>query len=447
MIRAEKLHTSRPTPRAWSSTSLLTTASLLRLASLFVTTILIGRSLGPGPLGVFSLALAAASIMQAVSVAGLAGAAVHKLISSHDNHIGELRLISHARIALIPAIFVVGGLTVTLIPGIADLNSLILAVFLAGYAVGSFDVGDLSWTSRGGFTTLAGRRIALLFISSPAKLWFASSGDLEATMLVMAAEAALWQIVTIPGSGMNQSFVTALAAELRPALRQVWRLRALWGSSIVSAIAQRIDLFIVTALLGVIATGQYSTASRPIEATIVVATSLITVLFNPIVRSSKAPVDYALSAVRAAKSVFWTSTAIAIVMAVGGPYILVLLYGESFRTAAEVLPLYAASIVFLFQRQLISRLLIVEHLYGLSLVSNVTTICVNVLLNFILIPTMGLSGAAIAAVATHPVSLCISFLPHPQGRRILALAYAGIIVRSHKLDSTTRFLIVSRKDT
>lgn len=437
---------SKPTQRAWASTGLLTTASLLRLASLFATTILIGRSLGPGPLGIFSLTLAAASIMQAVSVAGLAGAAVHKLISSHENHIGELRLISHARIGLIPVIFVAGGLAVTFIPGIADLNGLILVVFLAGYAVGSFDVGDLSWTSRGGFTTLAGRRIALLFIASPVKFWFAYSGDLEATMLVMAAETAMWQIVAIPGSGINRSFMTAFTVEFHTALRQVWRLRALWGSSIVSAIAQRIDLFIVTALLGVLATGQYSTASRPIEATIVVATSLITVLFNPIVRSSKAPVDYAVSTVRAAKSVFWTSTAIAIVMAFGGPYILVLLYGESFRSAAEVLPIYAASIIFLFQRQLISRLLIVERLYGLSLVSNVATICVNVLLNFFLIPTLGLSGAAIAAVATHPASLCISFLPHPQGRRILALAYAGIIVRSHQLDSTTRFLIASRKD-
>jgi O-antigen/teichoic acid export membrane protein len=384
--------------------------------------------------------------MQAVSVAGLAGAAVHKLISSHENHLGELRLVSHARIALIPVIFVTGGLGVTFMPGIADLNVFVLIAFLTGYALGSFDVGDLSWTSRGGFTTIAGRRMVLILTASPAKFWFAYIGDLEATMLVMAVETALWQIVVIPGSGMNRTFVTAFTLELRTALRQVWRLRALWGSSIVSAIAQRIDLFIVTALLGVLATGQYSTASRPIEATIVVATSLITVLFNPIVRASKAPVNYALSAARASKSVFWTSTAIASVMAFGGPYILVLLYGESFRTAAEVLPIYAASIIFLFQRQLISRFLIIEHLYGLSLASNVATICVNIILNFALIPPMGLSGSAIAAVATHPVSLCLSFLPHPRGRRILVLAYAGIFAPPHRLNGTTRFLIDNRKD-
>lgn len=428
-----------------SDASLLTLSNLLRLVSLLGTTIFLGRSLGPESLGLFSLSLAAVSIMQAVSVAGLAGAAVHKLLQHRGSYIADLRIISHARMIVIPMVFALGGAVMFLIPGMDAINIWTVLAFLVGYALGAYDVADLSMTARGRFADIAVRRMAVVASIAPVKFWLASSGHLDATMLALAIETALWQLILFPGASIRLSFVMHLPHEAKGALYQVWTLRALWGSSIVSAVAQRVDLFIVGGLLSLYAAGQYSTASRPIEATIVVATSLITVLFNAISKSSSSSVKYAEQASQASRKTFWTAMVIALGLATVGPTLLILLYGTAFSEAAALLPLYSLCVVFLFMRQLISRLLIVEGRYGLSLASNATAVAVNVIFNVLLIPILGLHGAALAAVVSHPVSLLIAFLPHPQGRRLLALTYGSVVLNSSRMTSTTEYLIQHRR--
>lgn len=426
------------------SAALLTSSSLTRMVSLFILTILLGRSAGAASLGEFSIILAAASALQAISTGGLAGAAVHRLLSSGGDFRAELQIIGMARALLIPIVFSLGGATYFWLMEPVS-GPFWCLVFFVGYAVGAFDVGETGHTASGRFRTIGGRRMVVLLAVAVPKFWAAFSGEIEAVLILQSLEAAAWQAALVPGSGfVNRGQRTRILSLARNARMQLWGVRSLWLSSVASTLAQRIDLFIVGALLTSFQVGQFSTASRPVEAAVIVAVSLVAVMFNRLVAQSGDAAAYAESNARIARIVSGVALAVTGAFIVGGPWLISMLYGPDFEGAASVIGLYAISTVFVFQRQLISRLLIIEHLYNLSLWNNLAALSINVVLNIALIPIWGIWGAATAAVLTHPLSLGI-FLLKQDGRRILKMAYGPLVSRSSQQISTASQLISERR--
>lgn len=428
--------------RLVTSAGALSVATFSRLASLFLLTVLMGRSSGAEVLGHFSVMLAAASMLQAISVGGLSGVAIHKLLKSGAKISDELAIISTARKILIPSIFLIGIVIYLSVAGILAERIWVTLIFFAGYAFGSYDVSEIRLTAAGRFALIGQRRTIVIVVLAIPKFWAASTGYVDVAMAMQAVEAAAWQAVLVPRSGRMPRL--AVPHLLRRTGHQIWFVRRLWLSGVAATFAQRVDLFVVGALLSISAAGQYSTASRPVEAAVVVAVSLVAVLFNTIVGSSDNPASYAGAVARGSRSIFAFGLGFTLVFIILGPYAIQLLYGESFAPAAEVLPLYALSLVFVFQRQFISRIIIIEEMYGLSLASNFASLIVNVSLNLWLIPVMGIHGAALAAVLTHPISLLITFLPTSQGRRILIMTYGPLLRKEKSLIPTAAALVNGR---
>jgi O-antigen/teichoic acid export membrane protein len=422
----------------------LTTANVLHLCTLLISTILLGRTAGPEALGIMALSTATGSIMQSISTAGLHTVAIAALLRPDIDRHYELRKIFHSRLFVIPPIFIFGAFTVYSLPGIQLANIETMIPFFFGYAIGSFDIADLSHTALGNFQTIAWRRMVMLACLSPFIFYTAYVGNLELVLLLLAAETALWQLVLIPGAGLAYWPVGHLRREWISAAQGIWNVRSLWLASILGSIAQRVDLFIVGSLMTTHAAGQYSTASRPVEATTMVAGSLITVLFNAIARHSESPGAYAKFSSRAARALVLSSISLTVVVVTIGPFALLLLYGSQFSPAAAILPIYAISVVFIFQKQLLDRLAILENSYNLTLLFSFTFIATTVVLNLTLIPSFGLFGAAAAATLTHPVALLISFTCTTRGRRILAVGYASIILPERRIVLLTRSLIQTR---
>lgn len=423
----------------------LTGGILLRLASLFAVTVFLGRSEGADALGSFSLLLAGAAILQSISVGGLSGAAVHKLLVEGKDRDRAIVLLVASRIFLIPISFGLGGLAL-LWSGVAgNTNAWALIVFVVGYAIGSFDVGELGNTARGHFLSMGVLRLAVITAAAVPKLFMAAGGDISGVLIWQGIEAALWQIVLLPASGLRPSMFLAALSSIVGGIQQVWTLRSLWLSNIMSALAQRVDLFIVGLLVGQSGVGQYSTASRPVEAAVIVANSLIAVLFNGMVAASSKPGDYAKSCRKNSRRVGLLGVVVTITLAIIGPPVLLLLYGPEFNEAASILPIYAVSLVFLFQRQFLSRILIIEKAYYLSLLNNLAMLVCCVTLNFILIPMMGLTGAALAAVLSHPTSLLLSMMISRKGRRLLMLSFGSLVMPMRSIRRVTRVAVFERQ--
>lgn len=407
---------------------MLTAATLLRLASLFAITVLLGRSAGADALGSFSLLLAGAAVLQSISIGGLSGAAVHKLLVDSEDRASALVLLVASRLFLIPLSFGC-GCAALLVTGMAhDVSRTALIVFVVGYAIGSFDVGELASTARGHFLRMGLLRLFLVAVTTVPKILVAADGNVSAVLIWQALEAALWQLVLLPRSGLRAALFIKAVRSVGAGIHQIWQLRSLWISNIMSSLAQRVDLFIVGILIGQAGVGQYSTASRPVEAAVILATNLMAILFNGMVGASARPFAYARSCRRNSRRVGLLGVAVSLALVVAGPPIVLVLYGDEFSEAAAILPIYAISVLFLFQRQFLSRLLIIEKAYSLSLLSNFAMLVSCILLNFLLIPAWGLLGAALAAVLSHPASLFLSMTISRNGRRLLVLSFGSLFL-------------------
>ncbi|STX04993.1 lipopolysaccharide biosynthesis protein [Kocuria rosea] len=442
---SEVLQSLRPFWRGFRNVGSLTVSRVMHLGSLFVVTVLLGRASGAETLGTFSVALACGYVLQAISTAGLNGAAMNDLLKPGNDPGRELRTIFHSRLLIMPAIFLIGTaylLTSSILDGI---QGSVLILFFLGYAVGAFDVAELSHMARGQFDTIAFRRIIVIALFAPIKFWLASAGHLEWSLILHALESAVLQVVLLPGSGLSTHMLAATKRDWTSAALRVWKVRLLWFSSMLSSFSKRMDLFLVTYLLGNYYAGQYSAASRPIEACIIFAGSLIAVFFRHIASNSSSPKEYAFYASRAARAVFGCAVALTIALWFAGPPIIILLYGSEFSPAAHIMAIYALIIPFVFQQELLGIFIMVEEQYALNLLFTLTSIAVALTFFFLLLPQYGLAGATAAAILVRPVSICLALLPHHRGRRILIMTYGGIFLSRRRIQQVANHLIRIRR--
>ncbi|WAM16835.1 oligosaccharide flippase family protein [Rhodococcus sp. JS3073] len=401
-------------------------SNVARVVSILIVTILLGRDLGPSILGQFAVLLAAVAILQSVSIGGLSGAAVHKLILGGSRRRAATETIVAARLILIPPAFAIGFALVLTLMDTQQSNMGAIALFFVGYALGAFDVPEITWMSRGGFRTIATRRLILIVCISIPKLAAAASGNYELVLLLQGAEAALWQGILLFRSGLSSSLLLGGVKSLGAGLSQLNELKNLWLSSIAAVIATRADVFIVSALLGSAVVGQYASASRFVEAATILAVAVTTVLFNDLVKSTSDDEEYATQCARAARAVFALSLVVMTGLVTVGPDAVLALYGPEFRLSSELLPVYSVTIIFIFQRQLISKILIIEKAYGYSLSSNVCGLAINVALNLLLVPILGVWGAVVAAIAGYALAIVCAFLVTRRGRDLIVISVGSI---------------------
>ncbi|MCQ8879467.1 flippase [Pseudoalteromonas shioyasakiensis] len=90
----------------------------------------------------------------------------------------------------------------------------------------------------------------------------------------------------------------------------------------------------------------------------------------------------------------------AIIWLISEPLVL-LLYGEVYQQSAAILSVHIFACIFIFQRAILSKWLIIEKLYKFSLLSSLLGAMANILLNLILIPKYQGLGAAWATVISY----------------------------------------------
>ena len=434
-------------PRAQSGflAAALSLSNVARILSILVVTILLGRTRGPSDLGDFSVLLAAVAVLQSISIGGLSGAAVRKLIEGGEQRGASIAVIIAARLILIVPSFTIGFILVLTIVGLHQTHFLALTIFFICYAIGTFDVPEIIWMGRGGFKVVAGRRLIVVSLMLPPKLAAAAFGNFELVLIFQGLEAALWQGALLNRSGLGSASLRSAIKSLRAGIKQLNELRNLWLSSIAAVVSARADVFIVAALLGSAIVGQYATASRFVEAATILAVAITSVFFNDLVKVSSDSAKYAQECARASRVVFGFGFLVFAALFTIGPAMIIFLYGSEFRSASEMLPAYSIVIVFIFQRQLLSKVLIIERAYGYSLVSNLTSLGINVGMNIVLVSTIGVWGAILAAVLSNALSICCTFFPTQRGRDMLMISMGSIFMPKSMVERSSGRLKNMRK--
>jgi len=107
--------------------------------------------------------------------------------------------------------------------------------------------------------------------------------------------------------------------------------------------------------------------------------------------------------------------------------LIILIYGENYQTSASILNIHIFATLFIFQRAILSKWLIVEKHYHFSLLSTGVGATVNIILNLLLIPSYGGIGAAWATLISYMVASFLSLAITKQTREFMMLMISAML--------------------
>lgn len=253
-----------------------------------------------------------------------------------------------------------------------------------------------------GNLTSAGIKLVLIFLKMPL-LYFVFAYALDFLLL------AIGYCITYQRKGrslFNWRFNGELASKL---LSHSWPLII---SGIMVSLYMKIDQLMIQNIAGPKEAGAYSTVAALSEAWNFVPTVIVTTLFPAILNAKRDdPARYAKRIQNLYDLMVYLSFPVALVITFASPLIYKL-YTPEFAYAAPTLSVHIWSGVFVFLGAASSQYLIAENYVKVTFLRTGFGAIVNIILNLLLIPHMGMMGAAIATLIAYASSaFFIVFIP------------------------------------
>ncbi|MGN6611757.1 MAG: oligosaccharide flippase family protein [Angustibacter sp.] len=393
----------------------------------FALTFVVARSLGSAGSGIFFQAVAVFTLLTSVVLAG--------------SDTGLLRAISRS-LALGRGHEVRGTLAVALLPvTLASTCCSLLLWWLAPEVAGLINHGSVSGTA---VTSLRAVAAFLVFGTLCTALTQATRGfgALRPYLLVQnlllpvgrpvlvllgaltglgaAAAPLLWAVPLLPGA-----LVAAVVVRNRlrgvesrarrdgepssrpwPVLaREFWAFSSWRGlAAVVDLSLVWLDVLLVSALVGATASGIYATASRfVISGTLVMQAMRLAIAPQLSAMLARSEHDRAARLYRVAT--LWivvTSWPLYLFMAIWAP-LLLSVFGDGFRAGASCLTMLSLGMLLSLWTGNVGTVLLMGGRSSWVLLDKVAALAVNVTLNLLLVPRMGIEGAALAWVAAIAV--------------------------------------------
>ena len=183
-------------------------------------------------------------------------------------------------------------------------------------------------------------------------------------------------------------------------------------SGIMVTLYMKIDYIMLQNIKGVKEAGAYATVAAFSEAWNFIPVVIVTSLFPAILNAKRDDVDrYKKRIQHLYDLMVYLSIPIAVVITFAAPLIYKL-YKPEYAYAAPTLSVHIWSGVFVFLGAASSQYLIAENFNTLTFVRTGVGAIVNIILNLILIPKMGMMGAAIATLAAYATAtFFVIFIP------------------------------------
>lgn len=171
-------------------------------------------------------------------------------------------------------------------------------------------------------------------------------------------------------------------------------------SGLASVIYLKIDQVMLANMVGLDSVANYAVAVRLSEFWYVFPVIAANSFFPWLAKQPKGRMrDQAMQ--QLLRSLIFAAVLIALLTALLGEWLIVLVFGEAYRASAAILSVHVFAGIFVFQRAILSKWLILENLLKFSLLSHGLGAVCNVLLNWWLIPLYGGLGAAWASLAAY----------------------------------------------
>ena len=181
-------------------------------------------------------------------------------------------------------------------------------------------------------------------------------------------------------------------------------------SSVIWIIYFRIDVVMLSMMMGDTEVGLYSAAYKLSDPLLLIPSALMISLFPIMSASFKSSEERLIKTYRLSiKYILIIMLPIAIGTTIIADKVILLIYGSEFSGSATALQILIWALIFISTSSVLANLLVSMNKQRLYTISTGICAITNVILNFFLIPILSYNGAAIATVATNIVLFVASF--------------------------------------
>ena len=392
--------------RYGANTAWLMGEKVLRMFMGLFVGIWVARYLGPEQFGLLSYAQSFVFLFTAIATLGLDSIVVRELVK--DNSQRNVLLGTAFALKLIGSLCILPllwfGVQFT---SNDSYTNLLIFIIASGTIFQSFNVIDFYYQSSVLSKYVAFANTITLAISSIVKVVLILN---EASLLAFAIVGVFDTVILSIGliyfylqkthhSLREWQFDRVVAKRL---LVDSWPLIL---SSVMISLYMKIDQVMIKEMLDNNAVGQYAAAVRISEAWYFLPVAICSSIFPAIINAKK--VSEALYYQRLQRLYFvmvCLGLAVALPMTFMSDWIISFLYGEAYNEASQVMVIHVWTGIFIGLSVSSGKWFISENLTKLAMVRNALGAVINIVLNFIFIKSLGITGAAVATIISHTFS-------------------------------------------
>jgi len=393
-----------------ANTSWLFFERILRITISFFVSIFVVRYLGPKDFGLYSYVLSFSWLFASFSSLGLETISTRETVKHPEKRDEINGTVFFLRLAggIVAFVLIAVVLTIT---REEIYTSILILIFSASFIFQAFT--SIEYYFRGIVKAKynAYALSASVIISSSLKVVFIL---LKAPLIYFVIASSFEFVVLAVGliivyrynklSILNWKYSKKLATSL---LKDSWPLAL---SGVVVMVYMRIDQVMIKNMMSEEAVGFYSAAVRICEAWYFIPVTLCNAIFPAIVNAKSVSLEIYNSRMQKLYDILtWLAIGIAIPVTIFSSQIIQICFGEAFAPASPVLTIYIWAGIAVFLGVASSQYLINENLTKLSFLRAFIGMVLNVILNFILIPTYGIIGSAIATLISYTIVTFILF--------------------------------------
>lgn len=199
-------------------------------------------------------------------------------------------------------------------------------------------------------------------------------------------------------------------------------------SGTVLMVQARIDQVMIKEFLGVKEVGYYSTALMFIEAfgflAVILKQSITPALINAKRISKELYEERLLNLYRISFILFIITAASLVIIS---NYVILIFFGKEYLPAVALLSIYSIRLFFTYMGVARSTYILVENIFKYSLFSMAMGAIINVILNYLLIPIYGTTGAVIATILSFSITVFVIDAFYSKTKRNFVLMMIAII--------------------
>ncbi len=384
----------------------------------------VARYLGPDSFGIWNYCIAIVAILSAISTLGLDQVLVKQLVENvqdEDNLMGTaffMRLFGAILANIIGCIYIYyeGGTSLLIITFITALN----LVFQA------FDVIDLKLQSvlRSKISVII-KNLAFVFTSILKLIVIYYKGPLLYFVIISMLEIAIGGIALAFNYGVFR--ILKWRFDISYAKKFMVECWPLLLSGIIILLYMRIDQVMIGNMLNAKEVGLYSVSVKFSELWYFIPTVFANSFFPKLIKLKYDQIKYKQFCAKLFKVLFMISFLISGILTIGATKLIITLYGTSFLASALALKISIWTSVFVFWGVGAANMLLIEDLNKHNLYKSIQGLILNVILNIILIPRMGINGAAIATLISQFYASYIYYAFSRKTRHIFILQTKSIL--------------------